>query len=139
MNIVAQPLLYKYDIGADGDMIFPFKFDILLDTCTANYLKVYDVVVTKKSDSSVVSAPSWISLCTTLPCPRPAVTTTPSVTVNSAIVADEGIYIITIGSKLYNESAFSPTIVLEVNLHPSPCIHTELVPTNPSTWTKCAD
>jgi hypothetical protein len=106
MSIVEQPLFYKYDIGADVDMIFPFKFDIIPDTCTANYLKVYDVVVKNKSDSSIVLAPSWISLCTTLSCPRPAVTTTPSVTVNSNNSADEGIYIITIGSKLYNESLF---------------------------------
>ena len=98
------------------------------------------MVVTKKSDSSVVSAPSWITLCYNLPCPRPAVTTTPSVTVNAFNAADEGIYIITLGSKLFNESTIAPSyIVFEIYLHPSPCVHTKLLPFNSGAWTKCAD
>jgi hypothetical protein len=39
MNILAQPLIYKYDIGADGDTIFPFTFDIFPSLCTPNYTK----------------------------------------------------------------------------------------------------
>ena len=97
------------------------------------------MVVTKKSDSLVVLAPSWITLCTTLPCPRPAVTTIPSVTVNSIKAADEGIYIVTLGSKLFNESTIAPSyIVFEVYLHASVCVKTKLLPTS-GAWTKCAD
>jgi hypothetical protein len=85
------------------------------------------MVVTKDSDSSVVSAPSWITLCTTLPCPRPAVSTIPSVTINSTNAADEGIYIITLGSKLFNESTIAPSYLsFKAYLHPSPCIKSVL-------------
>ena len=81
--------------------------------------------MTKKSDSSVVLAPNWITLCTILPCTQPGVTTIPSVTVNSSNAADEGIYIVTLGSKLFNESTIAPSyIVFEVNLYPSACIKT---------------
>jgi hypothetical protein len=67
------------------------------------------------------------------------VTTIPSVTVNSSNLNDEGVYIVTLGSKLFNESTIDPSyIVFEVYLHASSCIETKLLPTS-GAWVKCAD
>ena len=73
-----------------------------------------------KADSSVVSNPTWITLNSHQ--------TAPSLAIFSTNASHEGIYLVTVISKLYNESAFSPEFTFELYLHPSPCIHTVLNP-----------
>jgi hypothetical protein len=58
------------------------------------------MVVTKKSDGSVVPTPAWIRI--------ESHQTDPYLVIDSNDVSHEGIYIVTIKSKLYNESDFSP-------------------------------
>lgn len=88
------------------------------------------MVVTQKSDGSVVLAPSDFTLISDQ--------TNPSVKLLCGFPSHEGIYLVTVNSKLYNESAFTPSFVFEVHMHPSPCVHTKFLPST-GTWTKCSD
>ena len=73
------------------------------------------MVVKKKSDSSVVPSPAWISL-------NVSNKLEPKMTVSTSIPTYEGIYLVTVNSKLFNESSFAPSFVFEIYLHPSPCV-----------------
>jgi hypothetical protein len=99
---------HTYDIGLSGPQTFQFTFDTLPDTCIPNYFKEYEIVVTK--DGSVVSSPAWITLNNHQ--------TSPSMTVNSSDVTHKGSYLVTVKSKLFNESTFSPSFVLDLFLTP---------------------
>jgi hypothetical protein len=56
------PSSYTYDIGLTGSKVFAFTFGIIPSECEPNYFKEYEMVVTKKADSSVVASPTWITL-----------------------------------------------------------------------------
>jgi hypothetical protein len=86
------------------------------------------MVVRKKSDNSVVTSPSWIT--------RNDDQLTPSLLINTSNAAYEGIYLIEVSSKLFNESAFSPSFLFELYMHPSPCVHTVI---NPNGTIKVSD
>ena len=108
MSILAQPEIYKYNIDLDGNKTFLFTFDIVPNSCTPNYQKSYEMVVTK--NGSVVSSPPWIILNSDQ--------TSPSMTVNSSDFSHRGNYIVTVNSKLFNESAYTPSFALNIFLTP---------------------
>ena len=77
----------------------PFSFDFGTSNCDNSYFKEYTVVVTKSG--TVVPSPAWLTL--------DSHQTAPSLTVNSSDLTNEGTYLVTLSSKLYTESPFSPT------------------------------
>jgi hypothetical protein len=58
-NIKTQPLLEKYDIGADGNDDFPFAFNYTPANC--NYYKIYTTSAKRKLNNANISTP-WLSI-----------------------------------------------------------------------------
>jgi hypothetical protein len=68
------------------------------------------MVVTKKTGGSVVASPTWITLNSHQ--------TTPSLTVLSTDPSHNGRYVITVKSRLYNESTFTPEFLFDIWMTP---------------------
>jgi hypothetical protein len=49
-------------------------------------------------------------------------------TIQTTDASHEDVYLVTVRSKLFNESAFSPSFEFEIYLYPSPCVHAVLNP-----------
>jgi hypothetical protein len=118
--IKVMPDLEKYDIGADGNKDLPFAFDHTPLSC--GYYKRYTKAAIKKLHNTDDSTP-FITIVWH--------NTTPYLRVHSVTIAHDDHYIVTIKSKLYDESIYTPEIKFEIYMHVHKCIHATLGLSNP--------